>query len=361
MTLSRRGRVIAAWITAVVLVAGAVVAVLVVSGGAGVGPLADILGPADERDSGVRKGPVLPPPQCPLTGVDPEGDVPVRPALAIKVENIPAARPQTGLSWADIVYEEPVEGGITRFIAVYQCQDAERVQPIRSARLTDIDILVQFGRLLFAYSGAAASVDQALGKAGFIDVNAVATPGAYDRDPARSPPHDLYSGTGELYRAARGEIHRLELGAPSAMFSYTSTEVNGKKVRELHAPFSSWAADVYWRWSADSQSFLRWHGAEPHVSSDGTQYSAKNVIVQVVETELTDVADANGVQSPRVISVGKGKAYVLRKGRIVVGTWERPSTDDVTKFYDKKGNELRLTPGNTWIELLPEGIAVTYS
>lgn len=361
MSLSRRGRVVAAWITAAVLVIGGVAAVLFVGGRAGVGPLADIIGPGRDEDPRQSRTIPAPPSTCPLTGVDPDGEVPARPAMAIKVENLPSARPQTGLSWADIVYEQPVEGGITRFIAVYQCQDAQRVQPVRSARLTDVDILVQFGSPLFAYSGAAGKVDQALEKSGFIDVNAELEPRAYARDPARSAPHDLYTDTRDLYREARGKIRRQGLGAPSPVFSYTSSEVRGKKVSELHVPFSSWASDVYWRWNADRESFLRWHGTEPHVSSDGTQYSAKNVIVQVVETVLTDVADANGVPSPKVISVGEGKAYVLRNGRITVGRWERPTLEDLTTFYDRKGNGVRLVRGNTWVELAPTDVSVTYS
>src|SRR5437867_2276323 len=87
---------------------------------------------------------------CPLTGLQAGGGVvPSRPVLAVKVENLPAARPQTGLSWADMIYEEPVESGITRFIVVYQCEDATRIEPIRSGRLTDPLILVQFGEPVF--------------------------------------------------------------------------------------------------------------------------------------------------------------------------------------------------------------------
>jgi hypothetical protein len=359
MSLSRRGRVITAWVTALVLIAAGIGAVLFIGGRAGVGPLAEVVG----EESPEPSGPPPPPPTCPLSGVDPEGEVPVRPALAIKVENLPASRPQTGLSWADIVYEEPVEGGITRFIAVYQCQDAERVEPVRSARLTDPDILVQFGRPLFAYAGGGAGIPAAVKQARLIDLSYVSevAADAFDRDPAREAPHDLYTSTRGLYKAARDEIRRLDLGLPSPVFTFTSDKVKGKKVGELHVPFSSWASDVYWRWNAGKGAFLRWHGSAPHVSSDGTQYAATNVIVQVVETILTDNADANDVRSPKVISVGEGKAYVLRKGRIVVGTWSRPSLDDVTKFYDKKGNEIALTPGNTWVELAPKEISVTYS
>jgi hypothetical protein len=351
--------VIAAWVTVAVVIIAGIGTVLFIGGRAGVGPLAE----TSAEESPEPSAPPPPPPTCPLSGVDPEGEVPVRPALAIKVENLPASRPQTGLSWADIVYEEPVEGGITRFIVVYQCQDAERVEPVRSARLSDPDILVQFGRPLFAYAGGGAGVPAAVKRARLIDLSYVSSLGAdaFDRDPARVAPHDLFTSTQGLYRAARGEIRKIGLGSPSPVFTYSSGKATGKKVTELHVPFSSWASDVYWRWNPGMHAFLRWHGSEPHVSSDGTQYSAKNVIVQVVKTVLTDNADANGVRSPKVISTGEGKAYVLRKGRIVVGTWSRPSLDDVTTFFDKKGNEIALTPGNTWVELAPQDVSVTYS
>src|SRR5438445_1471791 len=189
MALSRRGRIATALVV-VVLVVGAVVAgALAFSRNKT--PLASGNSPGSTINSPSTSPP---PPVCPLTGVNPKGSVPNRPALAMKVENLPSARPQTGLSWADIVYEEPVEGSITRFIVVYQCQDASRVEPVRSARLTDPDILVQFGKPLFAYAGGVPKVVTAVREAGLIDVN-FNTPRAaadYHRDPNRSAPHDLY-------------------------------------------------------------------------------------------------------------------------------------------------------------------------
>lgn len=357
MSLIRRGRVLAAFLAVVVLLGGVAYAALFIGGRAGVGPLATG-GPDSNPDS--PKGPPPPPPRCPLTGVDPEGEVPNRPALAIKVENLPSARPQTGLSWADIVYEEPVEAGITRFIAVYQCQDAERVQPVRSARLTDPDILVQFGRPLFAYSGGVPQVTQAVRQARLIDVNASTAIGAdaYHRDPQRVAPHDLYTGTRELYRAARSRIRRA--GPPDPLFAYRSGRPTGRRVQEIHLPFSS-SSDVFWRWSADQRAFVRFHGSDPHVSSDGTQFSAKNVVVQVVKIVLSDIVDVNGVRSPEVVATGTGEAYVLRRGRIVTGTWSRPTLADVTRFQDANGDEILLTPGNTWVELLPDDVSVTFS
>lgn len=355
MSLTRRGRAIVGVLTVLLLAAVGVGAVLALTGG-DLGPLT---GEPNNGPGAVQTTPP-PPPECPLSGVDPEGDVPVRPALAIKVENLPSARPQTGLSWADIVYEQPVEGGITRFIAVYQCQDASRVQPVRSARLTDVDILVQFGRPLIGYSGGVGSVVRALRKAGIIDVSPENARGAraYRRDPNKRAPHDLYTSTKALYTAARG---LFEPETPDPLFTYDAeVPAAAKSARRVNAPFSS-SSDVVWKWSKSKKAWLRFHGSVPHVSSDGTQFSAKNVIVQVVQTKLTDVRDANGVPSPRVISVGTGKAYVFRDGRVITGTWERKSADDITKFLDASGNEIALTPGNTWIELLPQDRTVTFS
>lgn len=356
MSLTRRGRAMVGVLTVLLLAAGAIGAVVALGGGE-IGPLGG--GKSSDSPGAVQTTPP-PPPECPLSGVDPEGEVPVRPALAIKVENLPSARPQTGLSWADIVYEEPVEGGITRFIAVYQCQDASRVQPVRSGRLTDVDILVQFGRPIVGYSGGVGKVVRAFRKAGLIDVSFETRRGAraYRRDPNKSAPHNLYTGTKALYAAARG---LFQPQAPDPLFTYAQeAPAAAKSARRVHAPFSS-SSDVVWKWSKSKKAWLRFHGSVPHVSSDGTQFSAKNVIVQVVQTKLTDVRDANGTPSPLVISVGTGRAYVFRDGKAITGTWERQSAGDITKFLDASGNEIPLAPGNTWIELLPQDRTVTFS
>ncbi|HXF57238.1 MAG TPA: DUF3048 domain-containing protein [Actinomycetota bacterium] len=334
----------------VALVAG----VLVIGGHAGVGPLSpSVTGPG--LPTAPPASPTAPPPVCPLTGLEPErGTVPNRPALAVKVENLPSTRPQTGLSFADIVYEEPVEGGITRFIAIYQCRDAERILPVRSARLTDPDILVQFGRPVFGYAGAVREVIDRSVAAGLRDVN-IENPRAaqaYHRDPGRPAPHNLYTSTRELYAAAGHPK-----GAPRPVFRYSTGRPTGRPVREIHLPFSP-SSDVYWRWDPSRGAFVRFHGEEPHTYSDGTQVAAANVVVQVVQVTYTDVVDAAGARSPRVVSTGEGRAYVLRGGRVVVGTWRRPSLDDVTRFYDRRGREVRLLPGVTWVELFPSGLPV---
>jgi hypothetical protein len=358
MTPTKRGRAILGVLITVLLVGGGAAAVLALGGKAGVGPLANNPTPTGSNPSTPTTPP--PPPICPLSGVERSKGVPQRPALAIKVENIPESRPQTGLSWADIVYEEPVEGGITRFIAVYQCQDASRVEPVRSGRLTDVDILVQFGKPLMGYSGGAGKVVAAIREAGILDISYETSraASAYHRDANRQAPHNLYTNTKDLYAVGKGLFDPI---APDPIFVYGKRAPKGAdKVTEVHVPFSS-SSDVFWKWSSSKKVWLRSHGAVPHVSTDGTQFSATNVIVQVVKTDLTDQTDKNGIRSPRAITVGTGKAYVFRNGRVIKGTWVRDSVDQVTKFLDADGNEIKLAPGQTWVELLPKDKKVSFS
>jgi hypothetical protein len=355
LTLTTRGRTALGVVIAALLVGGGVGAVILVGGKAGV---SGTQGPTTTPTTTPPTSPA-PPPVCPLTGVKVDA-VPQRPALAVKVENLPAARPQTGLSWADLIYEEPVEAGITRFIVVYQCQDASRIEPVRSARFTDIDVLKQFGKPLFGYAGGVGQVINAVRAAGFIDVNYTTARAAkaYQRDPNRVAPHNLYTSTKALYASAKD---LFEAQPPDPVFIYAAKlQGAGKKVSQAHIPFSS-SSDVFWKWSSSKRVWLRYHGDVPHLLSNGAQVTAKNVVVQVVKTELTDVTDTNGVRSPRAITVGSGKAYVFRNGRVIVGRWSRPTVGDVTKFVDRAGKEIPLSPGNTWIELLPKGIRVTYS
>ena len=300
-----------------------------------------------------------PPPVCPLTGLKPaRGTVPDRPALAVKVENLPEVRPQTGLSFADIIYEEPVEGGITRFIVIYQCRDATRIQPIRSARISDVDVLAQYGRPLFAFAGGVKAVFDRVERAEIVDINynVREAAGAYHRDPNKAAPHNLYSSTRELYGVARDEK-----GAPNPIFAYSSDPpTTGRRVGTLHIPFSGFS-DVYWRWDQAGNAYVRSHGDVPHTYSDGNQVAATNVVVQVVKVVLSNVVDAAGNRSPEVASIGSGKAYILRGGRMTAGTWRRPTVDDVTKFYNRNGDDIRLLPGVTWVELVPSTVDISAS
>ncbi len=300
---------------------------------------------------GLVDEPPPPPPTCPLTGeLAPHGSVPGRPALAVKIENYPDARPQAGLQAADIVYEEPVEGGITRFIAVYHCRDEGRVGPVRSARTVDPDVLAQFGVPVLAYSGGAPNVVRVIQEADLVPIDETSGVRAFVRDAARPAPHNLYAGTKDLYRVARSEA-----AAPEAVFAYAE-EIAGssRRVATVHLPFSPNYSDVWWTWSRKADAWLRSHGDDAHLAEEGGPVSATNVVVQVVDM----VVGPRGGITPHLELTGSGKAYVFRDGRMILGRWERPKLGDVTRFVTKDGVEIALEPGRTWVELFPSSIPV---
>ncbi len=299
-----------------------------------------------------------PPPACPLTGRPaPGGVVPARPALAVKIENLPEARPQAGLDKADIVYEEPVEGGITRFITIFQCDEANRVGPVRSGRTTDPNILMQYGKPLLGWSGGANIVSKAIAHSPVIDLSATVQPALYTRDPSRPEPHNLYSTTAKLWAAGK-KVAKHDTTPPAPIFTYSDTyDGKAKKAPQIHLPFSSYA-DVYWKWSKKAGVWLRSHGTVPHTLEDGSQVQATNIVVQQVDVVPGPIIDPAGNPSPEIDVVGSGKAWVFRNGRMIVGRWKRATLDDTTVFTSKSGEVIPLAPGTTWVELLPSTIAV---
>ena len=347
--LSRRGKVVAASATVAVALGGAL----------GYFTLFPKQAPAFVHKTLVSVGlaeanEVEPSATCPLTGeVVRSGLVPDRPALAVKIENAPEARPQASLNDADIVVEEPVEGGYTRFIAIFHCGSSDRVGPIRSVRMTDPDYLRQLGPTVFAYSGGAPAVTRELAGSDLVDVNYGVAADAYTRDPVRSAPHDLYSTTKALRKAAgkRGST-------PDPLFTFSETwEGQAKRVGVAHLPYSS-VSDVSWEWRRPAGAWFRSHGDVAHVLEGDEQVSATNVVIQVVEVTDSRIVDAAGNPSPRVKLTGTGKAYVLLDGKVVVGSWERPTLEAPTTFLSKGGKEISLAPGRTWVQLLPSYVPV---
>jgi hypothetical protein len=350
VALSSRGKAIVAG-GAVVAVLGGGVAALALSGNAP----ASVAGGLDS----VLPGDQTPPTPCPLTGVASHGDEgpPARPALAVKVENAPEARPQVGLSHADIVYEEPVEGGVTRFIVVFQCDDASRLGPVRSARMTDISVLAQYGTPLFGFAGGAPQVRNAVARADIVDLNYIDAAARYVRDESRPAPHNLYTTSKKLYKAGRSSAV-----APEPVFAY-SDDIEGKSkpAKSVHIPFSDTYADVNWAWDAADAHWLRSHGTDPHVLENGEQVAATNLVVMKVKVTDSDIEDVAGYASPEVDLVGSGKAWVLRDGRVIQGRWVRDSDGDITRFETKTGEEIALAPGNTWVEFVPTSVPVEIS
>lgn len=286
---------------------------------------------------------------CPLTGTPaPDGVVPNHPAVAVKVENSPQGRPQYGLNNADLVYEEPVEGGITRFIAVFQCEQEARIEPVRSARLVDALILPQLGRPVFGFAGGIDPSVDAVDSSGAITVNYITDPAPYTADPDRIAPHQLKTSTTALLAAAGHPT-----GAPKPIFTYTATPPTGTPATALHLDFSG-ESDVWWRWDAATGRYLRFYGTTPASLGGGGQIQAVNVVVEdVTVTPSPYVEDDTGIHENYVGVIGSGLAEVARDGVLIKGRWVHPKPADPTELLDSAGNVIPLAPGPTWIELFP--------
>ena len=210
MALTRRGRLAVSVIGALALVAVGGIALALT------GHAPAVIQQAVDKVTGATHE-AEPPPTCPLTGTPaPHGEVPHRPVLAVKVENTPDAYPLAGLQSADVVYEELVEGGITRFMALYQCGDAKQVGPVRSARTTDPKVLIQYDpHSVIAYSGGQLAVVNAVERSGLISYDENSGGNAFWRDDAR---YDAAQPVREHRQAARevGEGHgRGRASAPA--------------------------------------------------------------------------------------------------------------------------------------------------
>jgi Protein of unknown function (DUF3048) N-terminal domain/Protein of unknown function (DUF3048) C-terminal domain len=338
LALSKRGKIVAG-------IAGVVVLGLI-----GVGVYAAVTGTSPVDIARAIPGVPDPPPTCPLTGEQaPGGQVPDRPVAAVKVENTSDALPQVGLDKADIVYEELVEGGITRFIVLFQCQDAPRVGPVRSARTTDPNVLLQYDRAILAYSGGTNKVQKLVNRSGLYAFNETTGGNAFERDPNRAEPHNLFVSVPKLRKVAGHKARKQ--GPPDAAFSYGDIAGKSKKATHLAMTFST-LNSVAWDWSRREGAWVRSDNGQPNVLEDGTPVQADNVVVQYVKVTTGDIQDVTGSPSPEVTLTGSGKAYIFRDGRVVPGKWQRGSIDQPTRFTTKDGDAV-LTPGRTWVELYP--------
>jgi len=275
------------------------------------------------------------------------GDEIRRPALAVKIDKVSVARPQEGINQADVVYEELVEAGLTRLIAVFHSTGARSVGPIRSARTSDPLVLEGFDRPLFAYSGANRGTRGAVAASELTDVGYDAASSLYWRSTSRRAPHNLFSATDRLWGKypERDEI-------PTAPFAFRTVldelHPSAEPVAGVFVDFGHAEIDYAW----NGEGWERTHNGDAHSDSDGVRVAPPNVVIQFT-TYGTSSADS---RSPEAQTVGSGEGWVFTDGHVVRGRWERPDPSrPATLVAD--GRPIRLTPGRTWVALARAGTA----
>jgi hypothetical protein len=284
----------------------------------------------------------------PLTGqVAPRP--PTETALSVKIDNAPAARPQSGLNQADLVFECLVEGGMSRFLAVYQSHPAAEIGPIRSARPVDGALLRALRGGIFAYSGAAdgeIAPAKAYSTSFLLSNDEDSAP--FTRLSSRSAPQNVFSSTVRLRaEAARRSAHpRL----PGALFSYGAVVAGSPVARRLSVVIGGAASAS---WAYDGASYLRSENGSRHLLANGQQVRATNVVVLRVQVTHSGIMDAAGNEDPFVLAYGSGAAEFYRNGVVERGRWSRPAVTDGYRFTSAGGKALTLASGNSWVELVP--------
>jgi hypothetical protein len=338
------------------LVVAGVVALVVTSGSK---PSSASKPPATTSTTAVPPSTTVPT-TCPLTGTPaPGGTVPARPALGVKIGNYPDDRPSAGLNQADVVFEEPVEGGITRLVAVYQCQSPALVGDLRSARQPDVGIMSQLSKPLFVHVGGIDPVIALLQTPNITDENlqSGAASSAIIQQPGRYAPYSTFADTATLWGLDPGDTT-----PPAPIFTFATAPPAGSVAGSggsAHIPFSS-TSDVTWTWNPAANNYLRSYSTGPDTLMDGSQSAANNVVIMTVQTSNGPwyENDVGGLEV-QIPATGSGPLVVLRNGVAITGTWTRTSITKPATMTAANGTPITLQPGNTWEELVPNGIAVT--
>jgi hypothetical protein len=287
---------------------------------------------------------------CPLTGEEPRRGVdPSRPAVAVKIENSPQARPQSGLESADVVYEEVVEGGITRFMAIYHCGTHEQIGPVRSARFDDPKLALPFTSLVAA-SGSNDIVRRELRQQGVVLIEN--EPEGKEPELYRVPAgvrdiHNLFTDADALFERAVSE--GVEPPTPD-VFEFGHHEGRGRRVGSLRINFLP-TSTIEFRW--EKRSWQRYEAGVPFMTKAGDQIGVPNVVVHEVRVDNSKrIFDVAGNPSPDITLIGSGRALLFRNGRMIRGRWSMEE-GEAPVYTTRGGDPLVFEKGPIWIELVP--------
>jgi hypothetical protein len=283
---------------------------------------------------------VLTGPIAPLTGlIDPSGAVATRCAVTVKIGNTVEAHPQDGVEFADVVYEEEVEGGITRLAAIYHSQAPDRSGPVRSVRPIDPSIVWPL-RGVFVYSGGAPFELASLVGAPVTKVDETVGGSMMTRDPSRKAPHNLYADVAQMYG-------RCEDPPPPPLFGYRPAAVPaaGAPASAAVIGFAT-GFEVSWNWDPASGRWMRSIFGQPDLRGDQQQLGVANVVVMKVHYTRDPESPA-----AKDVLIGEGQAWVLTDGKVVEGRWIRPDRAAPASLVDGFGQPIALTAGQTWVEL----------
>lgn len=300
---------------------------------------------------------------APLDGVIADEPARNRLPVAVMVDDNVIARPQYGFNAASIVYQAPADGGEDRYMMVFQELDAKRVEPVRSGRPYFVNWASEY-RSAFAHYGGDAKTLAYLptidGKV-IYDVDAMFGSGvAFHRDKSRTAPHNAYTSSTEVRRQAvkRGAPATLPEGVSVRLFADDLPEDQRPAKGSITVPYGR--GNTTYTYDRAGNRYLRSVAGKPQLdAADGKRVTARNVVVLFMKLSI-DPESEPGHNRPLLGHVGTGKALVFRDGHVIEGTWKKPSSAALTRFYDEAGNEVTLVRGRIFIQVVPTGAKVRY-
>ena len=305
--------------------------------------------------------------------------------LGIMIENHKAARPQSGLSSADVIYEAVAEGGITRFLAIFYCQNAPYVGPVRSARIYFLKFLESYGQNpLYAHVGGANTDGPAdalgyiseLGWSSYNDLNQFSVPFPYFwRDYERlknvATEHTVYTSTKKLWQYAKDKRELTNVDDKGVRWDkdflawkFEDDAKAGDRGKVAKIDFGFWdnlASDfsVVWNYDIKTNSYKRTNGGVLHLDKNtGKALEAKNIVVMFAKESPAN----DGYEGGHLLykNVGSGEMLFFKNGQVVKGTWSKETEEDNIKFFDNSDKEISIVRGQVFIEMLPIGNKVNY-
>ena len=270
--------------------------------------------------------------------------------VAVKIDNIVYARPQTGIDSADVVYAIEVEGGLSRFLAIFDADHLPSggvIGPVRSARESDLPILQQYGRVAFAYSGALTKFLPLLAQADVFNASPTQVPNAFSRSGDRQAPYNEYVSSAAVLQKYPDSAVARDVG-----FRFGAAPAGGVAAGSFTARMP--AASFTFSWDAASGRYLVAMDGKAAQTTDGAQMGAPTIVIQKVAetTSPHGFRDVPSQLSPYAPTVGSGADVVLRGGRAYAGSWSRPTAADLTS-YTFDGKTMDFAPGQLWIILEP--------
>lgn len=273
------------------------------------------------------------------------------PVLAVKIDNTAKAHPQRGLTKADVVYIEQVEGGVTRLVAIFSSQLPQKVAPVRSARNTDIELLRQYGTVALAYSGSNRGVGRNLRKAKLKLLSNDVSRRGFSRTSSRPAPYNVVGDTAELLKRAGKVDKPKQVG-----YEFGELPAGGKPAKSVTARYPM--ATVGAVWSEKRTEWLLSMDGKKDMAEEGGQLGASTFVIQYTKVSGSRFHDVNGVVSPETDTVGHGRALIFRNGQVFSGLWSRPKATAPTT-YTIGGQKAVFAPGTVWIALMGRGSPVT--